>query len=183
MFCGLTHNLTDHIYLPCICTYIKYRNALLKLLLTPVSDWNSSQISSEACYSCCSNKPRTHQWGHLHRPPLRPPAICGLVWAAVLLAPLALWWAAPPVLFNYLHDGVSPPPSRVAVSGASRTHEAGHSHWYCDDSTSFRSSLHLFFTGCFRTRYMGRAWVTTGTSGACNTPPVAVATSKLEEES
>lgn len=117
MFCGLTHNLTDHIYLPCICTYIKYRNALLKRLLTPISDWNSSQISSEACYSCCSNKPRTHQWGHLQRPPLRPPAICGLVWAAVLLAPLALWWAAPPVLFNYLHDGVSSPPAESLCQG------------------------------------------------------------------
>lgn len=71
------------------------------------SMYKSSQVCSEIC--CCSNQPRTRQQGHLHRPPLRPPAICGLVWADSLV-PLALQRDAPPVLFNYLHDGVSPPP-------------------------------------------------------------------------
>lgn len=43
---------------------------------------------SEAGYSCFSNQPRTRQRGHFYCPPLRPPAICGLVWAADSLAPL-----------------------------------------------------------------------------------------------
>lgn len=81
--------------------------------------------SSEACYSDCSNQPRTHQWGHPHRPPLRPLAICGLVWAADSLVPLALQRGTPPVLFNYLHECHLPNPSAEPLCSLCQGHP-GH---------------------------------------------------------
>lgn len=92
---------------------------------------SSSRQHGTGCLFCLRGWKRTNQ-GHFRRrhlqpSPTRPPAICGLVWAAVLMRPLAARGGAPPALLNYQWDGVSPPPTPPAeplchtVSGAERT--------------------------------------------------------------